>query len=241
MGGEAAYRRVLLKVSGEAFCAPGGFGIEPAALEALVGELAGAREIGVQLAMVPGGGNFFRGRTLAQGGTIDRPTADAMGMLATVMNALALADALEAGGIPARATSAVAVGEMCEPFDRRRVIEHLEAGRVVLLGGGTGQPFFTTDTCAALRACQIGADVLFKATKVDGVFEADPATHPQAAKFDRLTYSEVLSRQLGVMDLAAVSLCMESRIPVVVFKLDKPGNLAAAMRGEPVGTLVCAE
>ena len=241
MGGEAAYRRVLLKVSGEAFCAPGGWGIEPAALEALVGELAVAREMGVQLAIVPGGGNFLRGRVLAQGGAIDRPTADAMGMLATVMNALALADALEAGGIPARATSAVAMGGMCEHFDRRRVIEHLEAGRVVLLGGGTGQPFFTTDTCAALRACQLGADALFKATKVDGVFEADPATHPQAAKFERLSYGEVLSRQLGVMDLAAVSLCMESRIPVVVFKLDKPGNLAAAMRGEPVGTQVCAE
>jgi uridylate kinase len=241
MGGEAAYRRVLLKVSGEAFCAPGGSGIEPAALEALVGELAGAREMGVQLAIVTGGGNFFRGRALAKDSGIERPTADAMGMLATVMNALALADVLESGGIPARATSAVAMGDMCEPFDRRRVIEHLEAGRIVLLGGGTGQPFFTTDTCAALRACQIGADALFKATKVEGVFEADPVTHPRAAKFDRLSYGEVLSRQLGVIDLAAVSLCMKSRIPVVVFKLDTPGNLAAAMRGEPVGTLVCAE
>ena len=241
MGQEAAYRRVVLKVSGEAFCAPGGFGIEPAALKALVSELAGAREMGVQVAMVVGGGNFFRGRTLAQAGAIDRPTADAMGMLATVMNALALADALEAAGMPAQATSAVAMGDMCEPFDRRRVVSHLEAGRIVLLGGGTGQPFFTTDTCAALRACQIGADALLKATKVDGVFEGDPVIHPEARKFDRLSYGEVLSRQLEVMDLAAVSLCMESRIPVVVFKLDKPGNLAAAVGGEAVGTIISAE
>lgn len=238
MGGRGNYRRVLLKVSGEAFCAAGGFGIDPEAVRAVTDELAAVHEAGAEIGLVVGGGNFLRGKVFSQAGFVERATADSMGMLATVLNALALADALEARGLPAVATSAVPVGDFCERFSRRRALEHLGAGRIVILAGGTGQPFFTTDTCAALRACQLEADVLLKATKVDGVFEADPVTSPQAKKFDRLTYGELLARQLGVMDLAAVSLCMESQIPVIVFRLATRGNLAAAVRGEPVGTIV---
>ncbi len=241
MGGRGNYRRVLLKISGEAFCAAGGFGIDPEAVGAVTDELAGVHEAGAEIGLVVGGGNFLRGKVFSQAGFVERATADSMGMLATVLNALALADALEARGLPAVATSAVPVGDFCERFSRRRALEHLGAGRIVILAGGTGQPFFTTDTCAALRACQLGADVLLKATKVDGVFEADPVASPQAKKFDSLTYGEVLARQLGVMDLAAVSLCMESQIPVIVFRLATRGNLAAAVRGEPVGTIVSGQ
>ncbi len=241
MSARPAYRRVLVKISGEAMCAPGRFGVEAPAVEGVVAELAPLPERGVQVAVVVGGGNFFRGRTFSQAPFIQRPTADAMGMLATLINGLALQDALEGRGVPARLLSAVPAGGMCEPYVRRRALRHLEKGRVVLLAGGTGSPFFTTDTCAALRASELAADVLLKATKVDGVFEADPLTHPQARRFDRLTHAEVLSRQLGVMDLAAVSLCMDSRIPVVVFRLATPGNLLAAVRGEPVGTMIAAE
>lgn len=241
MGGRGNYRRVLLKISGEAFCAAGGFGIDPEAVSAVTDELAGVHEAGAEIGLVVGGGNFLRGKVFSQAGFVERATADSMGMLATVLNALALADALEARGLPAVATSAVPVGDFCERFSRRRALEHLGAGRIVILAGGTGQPFFTTDTCAALRACQLGADVLLKATKVDGVFEADPVASPQAKKFDSLTYGEVLARQLGVMDLAAVSLCMESQIPVIVFRLATRGNLAAAVRGEPVGTIVSGQ
>lgn len=235
---KSAYHRVLIKVSGEAFCGSDGFGIDPSALEALITELLGVHETGVQIGLVVGGGNIFRGRELSKAGLIARPTADAMGMLATVMNALALGDALAGRAARVSVMSAKPTADACEPFTRRCAIEHLEAGKIVILAGGTGNPFFTTDTCAALRAAEIGAEVLLKATKVDGVFDADPVTNPNAKKFDRLTYGEVLSRQLGVMDLAAVSMCMESGIPIIVFRMDKPGNLAAAGAGENVGTVI---
>ena len=234
------YRRVVLKLSGEALCASGGFGIDPEAIERLAGELKAAHEVGSQIGLVVGGGNFIRGRTVAAE-WLDRAVADSMGMLATVINALALAEALEAAGLDAVATSAVPVGPVCETIRRERVIEHLEAGRVVLLGGGTGQPFFTTDSGAALRACQIGADAVLKATKVDGVFDSDPVGNPEARRFDRLSYGDVLARRLGVMDLAAVSLCMEAAIPVIVFNMTRPGALAAAVRGESVGTVISVE
>ena len=234
------YRRVVLKISGEGLCAPGGSGIDGDALRRIAGELAGLREIDVQVGLVVGGGNLVRGRALCQAGLIGRAAADAMGMLATMMNALALHETLARAGAPARVMSTVAMPGFCELYDRRRAAEHLDAGRLVLLAGGTGSPFFTTDSGAALRACELDADAVLKATKVDGVFDADPETHPDAAKFDRLTYAEVLARQLGVMDLAAVSLCMDTGIPVIVFNMGKPGNLAAAARGENVGTVISA-
>lgn len=237
---------MLIKVSGEAFCGSGGFGIDPSALEAFITELLPVRQMGVQIGLVVGGGNIFRGRSLAEAGLIARPTADAMGMLATVMNALALGDALagrqyghpSGRGVKVSVMSARPTADVCEPFTRSRAIEHLEAGRIVILAGGTGNPFFTTDTCAALRAGEIGAEVLMKATKVDGVFDSDPADNPEAKKFDRITYDEVLARRLGVMDLSAVSMCMEAAIPIIVFRMDKPGNLAAAVAGENAGTIV---
>jgi uridylate kinase len=232
------YHRVLLKISGEAFCQAGSFGIDAAALDAIVQELSPLVRQKVQVGLVIGGGNFLRGRQLGNIQAIQRATADSMGMLATVMNGLALQDAMESSGLPGRVLSAVPTGGMCEPYIRRRAIRHLEKGRVVILAGGTGNPFFTTDTCAALRASELRTDVLMKATKVDGIFEADPLTHPDARKFDRLSYGEVLSRQLGVMDLAAISLCMESKIPVLVFRLGNPGNLSRAIAGEAVGTII---
>jgi len=235
------YRRVLIKISGEAFCGPDGFGLDRQAIEAIAGELAGLCEMQVQVGLVVGGGNFLRGKTLAAGEFIPRATADAMGMLATVMNGLALSEALAGRGVPARVLSAIPMDRVCESFTRARALSHLEKGRLLILVGGTGSPFFTTDTCAALRANEIAAEVLLKATKVDGVFEADPVTHPQARKFDRLTYGEVLARQLGVMDLAAVSLCMGSGIPVIVFRLATPGNLTRAVQKQAVGTIISAD
>ena len=240
MSAAAPYRRVLLKISGEALCSPGGFGIESERLQALLDELLPLRQMQLELALVLGGGNFIRGSSLSAREPISRATADTMGMLATLMNALALQDAVERAGWPARVLSAFTAGGFCEPYDRRRAMEHLQAGRLVILAGGTGSPFFTTDSGAALRACELNADVLLKATKVDGVFDADPATCPKARKIDRLTYAEVLARQLGVMDLAAVSLCMEADIPVIVFNMTVPGNLAAAVRGQKVGTVIAA-
>ncbi len=238
MSAAAPYRRVLLKVSGEALCSPGGFGIEPQRLEALLDELLPLRQMQVQLGLVIGGGNFLRGRTLSSRQLIPRATADVMGMLATLMNALAIQEAAERAGWPARVLSAFPAGGFCEPYDRRRALEHLQAGRLVILAGGTGSPFFTTDSGAALRACELAADVLLKATKVDGVFDADPTTCPQARKLDHITYAEVLARRLGVMDLAAVALCMDAGIPVIVFNMTVPGNLVAAVRGEKVGTTI---
>lgn len=238
MSQSARYRRAVLKLSGEALCPPGGFGIDIPALQSTAAELAAVHELGVQTAIVIGGGNFLRGKVFARSEFIPRTTADAMGMLATVMNALALQEAMERAGIPTRVLSAVPTPGFCEPFILRRALRHLEKGRMLVLAGGTGHPFFSTDTCAALRASELSADVLLKATKVDGVFDADPVVNPSARKFDRLTYGEVLGRQLGVMDLAAVSLCLDAKIPVIVFRLHQPGNLAAAVRGDHVGTII---
>jgi uridylate kinase len=238
MSDRAPYRRVVVKVSGESFCGPGAAGIQPEALTALAEELQAARGAGAQLAVVVGAGNFVRGRQLADRAGITRPTGDDMGMLCTVVNALALRDALTARGLPAAAMSAVPVGALCDPFDRRRAIRRLAAGDVVVFAGGTGCPFFTTDMCAALRAAETGADAVLKATKVDGVFDSDPHANPDARKYERLAYRQVLADRLGVMDLPAVALCMENHIPVLVFRLAERGNLARAVAGEAVGTLI---
>jgi len=232
------YKRVLLKVSGEGMCSPGGFGIEPDAVSMLVREILPVTKMGVQMGLVPGGGNFIRGRDLADNPHIHRVTADYMGMLATVMNAIALQDALESYGVPATVLSAVPMPQICELFIRRQAVRHLEDGRVVILAGGTGSPFFTTDMCAALRANEINAEVLLKATKVDGVFDADPAVRPEAKKFDRLSYRQVLADRLGVMDFTGISMCMERGIPIVVFELAKAGSLLQAVCGRKVGTII---
>ena len=197
--------------------------------------------MGVQVAVVVGGGNFVRGETLSSAGHIQRTTADYMGMLATIMNALALQDMLETLGCPTRVASAINVSQVCEPFIRRRVIRHLEKGRVVVLAAGTGNPFFTTDTCAALRATELNADILMKATKVDGVYDSDPKKNQNAQMFDRLTYKQVITDNLRVMDMTAISLSMERKIPILVFNLKKSGNIARAVQGEQIGTLITAE
>ncbi len=238
MAKQPKYKRVLLKVSGEGMCQPGGFGIDTAAVSTAVQEILPVVNQGVQIGLVIGGGNFIRGRDLADNPHIHQVTADYMGMLATVINAIALQDALESHDIPARVLSAIPITQVCEPFIRRRAIRHLEKGRVVILAAGTGNPFFTTDMCAVLRANEIHAEVLLKATKVDGVFDDDPAKNPKAKKFDHLTYKKVLDDKLGVMDFTAISMCMESHIPIVVFKLSTPGNLAKAVAGEKVGTTI---
>jgi len=236
--GQKPYKRVLVKLSGEAMCPPGSYGIDPAAVAGVVNELLPVAKLGVQIGLVIGGGNFVRGKELASDPHIQRATADYMGMLATVINALALQDALESHGLTTRVLSALSMSAVCEPFIRRRAVRHLEKGRVVILAGGTGSPFFTTDTCAALRSQEIHAQVLLKATKVDGVFDADPATDARAKKYDRLSYSKVLDDRLGIMDLTAISMCMESKIPIIVFALSKSGSLLAAVQGKPVGTII---
>jgi uridylate kinase len=232
------YKRILLKVSGEGMCSPGGFGIDTDAVDLMVEELAPLARAGVQVGLVIGGGNFVRGRDLRDNPHIQRVTADYMGMLATVINAVALQDSLESHGVSARVLSAIPMPQVCEAFIRREAIRHLEEGRVVVLAAGTGSPFFTTDMCAALRANELGAEVLFKATKVDGVYDADPVKVSTAKKYDELTYQQVLNDRLGVMDLTAISMCMESEIPIWVFQLTKSGNLAKAVCGETVGTLI---
>jgi len=232
------YKRVLLKLSGEALCAPGGFGIDPAAMSATVDEILPVVKMKVEVAIVIGGGNFIRGRDFASNPNIQPATADYMGMLATVMNALALQDCLEAQGVQSRVLGAITMTAVCEPFIRRRAVRHLEKGRMIILAGGTGSPFFTTDTCAALRAQEIGAEILLKGTKVDGVFDSDPQKNPRAAKYDRLTYSKALADRLAVMDATAISMCMDSKIPILVFRLAGRGSLTAAVCGEKIGTLV---
>lgn len=232
------YRRVLLKVSGEAFCQKGGFGIDSDELRVMAQEVAAARASGVQLAVVVGGGNFIRGGALAQQGEINQATADYMGMLGTAINGLALKEALEQIGQPARVLSAINLSAVAETFVRGRAIRHLEKGRVAIFVAGTGNPFFTTDTAAALRAAEIGADVLLKATKVDGVYDKDPNQHGDAVRFEQLTFKQALDLQLRVMDLTAFSLCMERRIPVVVFNMKRRGHIAEVIRGEPHGTRV---
>lgn len=237
MSNEYKYDRVLLKLSGEALAGDLGYGIDPKVVDDLAEEIAEIVHDGVQLAVVVGGGNIFRGLAGSAEG-MDRSQADYIGMLATVMNALALQDAFERHGIFSRVQSAINMQEVSEPYIRRRAIRHLEKGRVVILAAGTGNPYFTTDTTAALRACELDVDCVMKATKVDGVYDADPKTHPEAKRFDHISYMDVLSQGLHVMDATATSLCMDNDVPMIVFDLTKPGNIKAALQGEPVGTVV---
>ncbi|HHH45749.1 MAG TPA: UMP kinase [Thiotrichales bacterium] len=234
---EFLYNRVLLKLSGEALQGEFGFGIDPQVLERFAREIAELAAAGVQFGLVLGGGNLFRGAPLAAAG-MDRIKADQMGMLATIMNAIAMQDQLRRLGCEARVMTAFPVGTVTEPFDRDRAIRHLEKGRIVILAGGTGNPLFTTDSAASLRAIEIGADVLLKGTQVDGVYDADPKTHPDARRYERLTYREAIDRRLRVMDTAALVLCQENRLPLQVFDIHTPGNLARVLRGEAPGTLV---
>jgi len=230
------YKRVLLKLSGE-FLTRNGFGIEPEATQALAREIKAAYDTGVQLAIVIGAGNLWRGAR--QGVGMDRATADYIGMLATIMNALALQDALESLGVPTRVQTALTITQVAEPYIRRRALRHLEKERIVIFGGGTGNPFFSTDTAAALRALEVGAEVVLMAkNKVDGVYSDDPRKNPEAVRFDELTYLEVLNRGLQVMDNTAITLCMEAGLPIVVFDIFKPGALVGIIQGEKVGTLI---
>jgi uridylate kinase len=232
------YKRVLLKISGEGFCPEGGFGIEGVQLNEIAKELVDVAKSGIELAVVVGGGNFIRGATFSESGNIPRATADYMGMLATVLNAVALQETMEKMGQPTRVMSAISVYSVAEPFIRRRAIRHLEKGRAIILAAGTGNPFFTTDTSAALRATEIQADVLLKATKVDGIYTADPKKDKTAKLYETITYREVLDKRLQVMDLTAITLSMERKIPLVVFNLKTPGNIARVLRGEKVGTKI---
>ena len=235
----APYRRVLLKLSGEALMGDLDYGIEPKVIQRLAKEIAGAKESGVEIAIVIGGGNIFRGAGLARAG-MDRVTGDYMGMLATVMNALAIQDALETLDVFARVMSAIQIHDVCEDYIRRRAVRHLEKGRVVILAAGTGNPFFTTDTAASLRAIEIGADVLLKATKVDGVYDCDPVGNPDAVRFDTVTYDQVISDKLAVMDATAVVMCRDNNLPLRIFDLTRPNALIQAMSGEEIGSLVTA-
>ncbi|MGB9674191.1 MAG: UMP kinase [Anaerolineales bacterium] len=234
---EIVYRRILLKLSGEALSGAQGFGIDPSRAEEIADRVQEVREEGVSVAIVIGAGNLWRGKIGLDRG-MDRATADYMGMLATVMNALALMDAMERRGMVTRVQSAVEMHAVAEPYIRRRAIRHLEKGRVVILGGGTGNPYFSTDTAAALRAMEIGADVLIKATKVDGVYDSDPIKNPHAVRFEHLTYMETINRRLEVMDSTAISLCMDNHLPILVLNLWQEDVLRKAIHGEPVGTLV---
>ena len=231
------YRRILLKLSGEALLGDRSYGVDPAFCSFIAKQVGEVHRLGVQVGIVVGGGNIFRGMAAAAAG-MDRATGDYIGMLATVMNGLALQDALERAGVPTRVMTAIAMNEVAEPYIRRRAIRHLEKGRVAVFVAGTGNPYFTTDTAAALRAVEIGAEVLLKATKVDGVYDADPVTHPNARRYAQLEYADLLRDQLKVLDAAAVSLCMENDLPIVVFDLNKPDNITRVAVGEPVGTLI---
>ena len=232
------YRRVVLKISGEGFSKPGAFGIDAEELSLIAGEIADAANQGVEVAVVVGGGNIIRGSRLAREGQFDQSTADYMGMLGTVINGLALKEALAGLGQPARLMSAIDIPAVAEPFIRGRALRHFEKGRVLILAAGTGNPFFTTDTCAALRGTELNADILLKATKVDGVYSADPVKDPNATRYERLTFSEALEKKLGVMDLTALTMCMERRLPVLVFNFKTPGNIRRVVAGEQLGTLV---
>ena len=233
------YRRVLLKLSGEALMGELDYGIEPRVIQRIAAEIATARKTGVEIAIVIGGGNIFRGAGLARAG-MDRVTGDYMGMLATVMNALAIQDALESLDVHARVMSALEINAVCEDYIRRRAIRHLEKGRVVIMAAGTGNPFFTTDTAASLRAIEIGADVLLKATKVDGVYDADPATNPDAKRFEVVSYDQVITDKLNVMDATAIVMCRDNHLPLRVFDLTRANALVQAMAGDELGTLVDA-
>ena len=231
------YQRVLLKLSGEALMGDLSYGIDPTIVQDIAQEVADVVASGVQVAIVVGGGNIFRGVKGAAAG-MDRATADYIGMIATVMNAMTLQDSLEQIGVPTRVQTAIAMQEVAEPYIRRRAMRHLEKRRVVIFGAGSGNPFFTTDTTAALRAAEIGADVLFKATKVDGIYDSDPHENPQARRYNTLTYSHILTQDLRVMDTTAISLCKDNHIPLIVFDLSVKGNIRRAVMGEQIGTLV---
>jgi uridylate kinase len=238
--GSARYRRILLKLSGEALLGERPYGVDPKFCAFVAQQVAAVHATGVEIGIVVGGGNIFRGLAAAARG-MDRATGDYIGMLATVMNGLALQDAIERVGVPVRVMSAIAMNEVAEPYIRRRAVRHLEKGRVTVFVAGTGNPYFTTDTAAALRAVEIGAEVLLKATKVDGVYDADPLTEPTATRFDTLSYQDLLRDQLKVLDAAAVSLCMENDLPILVFDLNVPDNIRRVAAGEPVGTLISAQ
>jgi uridylate kinase len=231
------FSRILLKLSGEALGGENGVGICPRAVQQMAGQVREVRDLGVQVVLVVGGGNIFRGMSGSERG-IERATGDYMGMLATVINALALQDALEKLGAPTRVQSAIAMSQIAESFIRRRAVRHLEKGRVVIFGGGTGNPYFSTDTAAALRANEIGAEVILKATKVDGIYDSDPKKNPKAKRFAHTTYLDALQRRLKVMDSTAFSLCMDNKMPIIVFDFSKPHNLRRVILGEKVGTLV---
>jgi uridylate kinase len=235
--GKPTWSRILVKLSGEALLGNADYGIDPVVLKRIAVEIRDVQGLGVQVAIVIGGGNLFRGAGLARSG-MDRVTADQMGMLATVMNALALQDALERIGLPARVMSAIRINEVCEDFIRRRAVRHLEKGRAVIFAAGTGNPFFTTDTAASLRAIEIEAQLLLKATKVNGIFSDDPVKNPQAKHYPRLTYDRVLDERLNVMDATAIVMCRDYRLPLRVFNLGTPGDLLRVARGEDIGTLV---
>ncbi len=235
---EPAYKRILLKVSGESMCLPESYGVDAPAVEALVDEIEPVARLGVEIVLVVGGGNLIRGRQLADDPNILRTTADQMGMLGTVINALALGDALNGRGMPARVLSAVGSPNVCQTYSIREARKQLDKGRIVISAGGTGNPFFTTDTCASLRASELDANAVVKATKVDGVFDSDPMLNPSAKRYDKLTYAKVLEDRLGVMDLSAISMCMENDIKILVLQISKPGNLLAAVCGQEVGTIV---
>ncbi|MBP6596558.1 MAG: UMP kinase [Arenimonas sp.] len=233
------YQRILLKLSGEALMGDVDYGIDPAVISALAAEIVEVQRAGAQVGLVIGGGNIFRGAGLAANG-MDRVTGDHMGMLATVINALAMADALEKQGGFARVMSAIKINEVCEDYIRRRAIRHMEKGRITLFAAGTGNPFFTTDSAAALRASEIGADLLLKATKVDGIYDSDPKKNPNAKRFDRLSYDEVIARNLQVMDTAAFALCRDNHVPLRIYDMMQPGALMRILKGEDLGTLVAA-
>jgi uridylate kinase len=235
--GRLRYRRILLKLSGEALLGDRQYGVDPAFCAFIAQQVAVVRAQGVEVGIVVGGGNIFRGLAAAARG-MDRATGDQIGMLATVMNGLALQDAIERVGIPVRVMSAITMNEIAEPYIRRRAVRHLEKGRVTIFVAGTGNPYFTTDTAAALRAVEIGAEVLLKATKVDGVYDSDPVNNPTATRYAHLGYQDLLRDQLKVLDAAAVSLCMENELPIIVFDLNEPDNITRVARGEPVGTLI---
>ena len=232
------YKRAILKISGESFSSSGVLGIDPEELNTIARQLADAAHLGTELAVVVGGGNLIRGSELATRLGIAQATADYMGMLATVINALALKEALEQQGQPARVMSALDIESVAEPFIRGRALRHFEKGRVLILAAGTGNPFFTTDTCASLRAIELGADILLKATKVDGVYDCDPLQNADATRFETITFKEAITKQLGVMDLTALSMCMEHNLPVVVFNFKEDGNICKVVAGESIGTLV---
>lgn len=234
---EPVYKRILLKLSGEALAGKQGTGINTATIKQIAQDVAQAYRAGVQIGLVIGGGNIYRGVAASAEG-MDRASADYMGMLATCINALALQDALEKEGVPTRVQTAIEMAEIAEPYIRRRAIRHLEKGRIVIFGAGTGNPFFTTDTAASLRAMEINAQVIMKATKVDGIYDKDPAKHADAKKFDKISYIEVLNRGLQVMDSTAISMCMDNKLPIITFDLTQPGNILKAVQGENIGTLV---